>query len=72
MATVKHRDLTGDDRHENKRHTHPASEISDFDAQLSAQAQSKAALTVGPAPADHVTDGTADNVHTQQAIDAFS
>lgn len=70
-ATVKHKDLTGDDLHENKSYTHPASDMRDFDSQLSAKAPCKTVLTVGPTPADYVTDGTAANVQIQEAIDAI-
>lgn len=65
----KHKDLVDDALHENKSHTHPASGMRDFDSQLSAKAPCKTVLTVGPAPADYVTDGTAANVQIQEASD---
>lgn len=43
----------------------------DFSPQLSAKALSKTVLTVGPAPADHMEDGTTDNVQFQQASETI-
>jgi hypothetical protein len=81
MPNVRHSDLVGEDLHPPGPHTHPDSDLSSFavldgryyqrasvDALL-ADRQYKTFVTVGSADADHITDGTADNVQIQDAID---
>jgi parallel beta-helix repeat protein len=84
MPNVRHSDLVGADLHPPGPHTHPDSDLSSFavldgryylrasvDALL-ADRQFKTFVTVGSADADHITDGVADNVQIQAAIDEAS